>query len=69
MLLALQGALRSVQVAMQRPVIIPLPHLVGWYGSLTPRIAPLLPDPRGKPTRVAVELSGEGFALIAGPVV
>jgi uncharacterized protein (AIM24 family) len=68
-LLALQGPLRSLQVELQRPVIVPMQHLVGWYGNLTPRIAPLLPDPRGKPTRIAVELSGEGFALIAVPVV
>lgn len=64
--LSLSGTLRSVFVAEQTPVTVPLSHLVGWQGKVTPRVVPL-PGEEASP-RVAVELSGEGFALIALPV-
>ncbi|WP_257455773.1 tetratricopeptide repeat protein [Archangium lipolyticum] len=66
-LLSLTGTLRSVRVAEEAPVTIPLSHLVGWQGGVTPRVVPL-PAPGGEPPRIAVELTGEGFALIALPV-
>jgi len=47
-------------------VTVPLSHLVGWQGKVTPRVVPL-PGEEAAP-RVAVELSGEGFALIVLPV-
>ena len=37
-LLSLAGPLRSVPVAMDGPVTVPLTHLVGWQGNLTPRV-------------------------------
>jgi tetratricopeptide (TPR) repeat protein/uncharacterized protein (AIM24 family) len=64
--LSLGGALRSVAVAEETPVTVPLSHLVGWQGKVTPRVVSL-PGEEDSP-RVAVELSGEGFALIALPV-
>jgi uncharacterized protein (AIM24 family) len=64
--LSLGGTLRSVAVAGETPVTVPLSHLVGWQGKVTPRVVPL-PGEESSP-RVAVELSGEGFALIALPV-
>ena len=64
--LSLGGTLRSVPVAGEAPVTVPLSHLVGWQGKVTPRVVPL-PGAEDSP-RVAVELSGEGFALIALPV-
>ncbi|HEX5747916.1 MAG TPA: tetratricopeptide repeat protein [Archangium sp.] len=64
--LSLGGTLRSVFVAEETPVTVPLSHLVGWQGKVTPRVVPL-PGEEDAP-RVAVELSGEGFALIALPV-
>ncbi|MFP2909855.1 AIM24 family protein, partial [Pyxidicoccus sp. 3LFB2] len=64
-LLSLPGALRSVPVRMEGTVTVPLTHLVGWQGNLTPRVVPLLKSPTGEVLRTAVELSGEGFALIA----
>ncbi|WP_375772802.1 tetratricopeptide repeat protein [Archangium gephyra] len=64
--LSLGGTLRSVAVAGETPVTVPLSHLVGWQGKVTPRVV-ALPGEDSSP-RVAVELSGEGFALIALPV-
>lgn len=64
-LLSLPGPLRSVLVRQEAPVTVPLTHLVGWQGNLTPRVVPLLKSPSGESLRTAVELGGEGFALIA----
>jgi len=64
-LLSLPGPLRSVQVRADEPVTVPLTHLVGWQGNLAPRVVPLLKSPSGEVLRPGVELSGEGFALIA----
>ncbi|MCP3064549.1 tetratricopeptide repeat protein [Myxococcus sp. K38C18041901] len=64
-LLSLPGPLRSVAVRPEAPVTVPLTHLVGWQGNLTPRVVPLLKSTSGESLRTAVELGGEGFALIA----
>jgi uncharacterized protein (AIM24 family) len=64
-LLSLTGPLRSVPVAMDQPVTVPLTHLVGWVGNLTPRVVPLVTSAGGETLKAAVELGGEGFALIA----
>lgn len=64
-LLSLPGPLRSVPVGLEGAVTVPLTHLVGWHGNLTPRVVPLLKSPTGEVLRTAVELGGEGFALIA----
>ncbi|MBZ4417766.1 tetratricopeptide repeat protein [Myxococcus sp. RHSTA-1-4] len=64
-LLSLPGTLRSVPVHPEQAVTVPLTHLVGWQGNLTPRVVPLLKSPTGEVLRTAVELGGEGFALIA----
>ncbi|NOK03580.1 MULTISPECIES: tetratricopeptide repeat protein [Myxococcus] len=64
-LLSLPGPLRAVAVRQEQPVMVPLTHLVGWQGNLTPRMVPVLKSPSGEPLRAAVELGGEGFALIA----
>ena len=67
-LLSLPGTLRAVPVGGEEPVSVPLTHLVGWQGSLSARVVPLLKGPGGDVLQTAVELSGEGFALIALPV-
>lgn len=67
-LLSLAGPLRSVPVGMDAPVTVPTSHLVGWQGNLTPRVVSLLLGPGGEILKTAVELGGEGFALICLPV-
>ncbi|HEX8704991.1 MAG TPA: tetratricopeptide repeat protein [Myxococcaceae bacterium] len=67
-LLSLVGPLRSVPVRQEAPVTVPLKHLVGWQGNLTPRVVPLMQGAAGESLRTGVELSGEGFALICLPV-
>jgi uncharacterized protein (AIM24 family) len=67
-LLSLAGPLRSVPVRAEAAVTVPLTHLVGWQGNLTPRVVALLVAPGGEVLKTAVELSGEGFALICLPV-
>ncbi len=67
-LLALSGPMRSLEVRMDRPATIPLQHLIGWQGNLTPKVVPLLPGVKGQSAVEGVELSGEGFALFAAPL-
>jgi uncharacterized protein (AIM24 family) len=67
-LLSLAGPLRSVPVTMEAAATVPLTHLVGWQGNLTPRVVSLLQGSGGESLKTAVELSGEGFALISLPV-
>jgi uncharacterized protein (AIM24 family) len=63
-LLCLPGALRSLEVRPDEPVTVPLEHWVGWQGQIAPRVLAMSWDgPRGG-AAVAVELTGEGFALL-----
>ena len=64
--LAFRGALRSVVVTPELPVTVPVSRLVGWQGQVTPEVVSLPGE--HSPSRVAVQLSGEGFALITLPV-
>jgi uncharacterized protein (AIM24 family) len=64
-LLSLPGALRSLEVQPDGPVTVPLEHWVGWQGQIAPRVLAMPWDgPRGG-AAVAVELTGEGFALLS----
>jgi uncharacterized protein (AIM24 family) len=62
------GAIRAMDVVAGVPFRVPLDHLVGWQGSLTPRIAVLAEEggPGGDPL-VGVELTGEGVVLVCLP--
>jgi uncharacterized protein (AIM24 family) len=63
-LLSLPGALRSLEVRPDASVTVPLEHWVGWQGQIAPRVLAMPWDhPRGGPA-LAVELTGEGFALL-----
>jgi uncharacterized protein (AIM24 family) len=63
-LLSLPGALRSLEVRPDAPVTVPLEHWVGWQGQIAPRVLAMPWDhPRGG-AALAVELTGEGFALL-----
>lgn len=66
-LLALPGPLRSTDVKHDAPVTVPLQNWVGWQGQLSPRVVALgWEGPEGTPAP-AVELSGEGHALLCVP--
>jgi Tetratricopeptide repeat len=66
-LLALPGPLRSTEVKYNAPVTVPLQNWVGWQGQLSPRVVALgWEGPEGTPAP-AVELSGEGHALLCVP--
>lgn len=66
-LLAMPGPLRSTEVRQDAPVTVPLQHWVGWQGQLSPRVVALgWEGPEGTPAP-AVELSGEGVALLCVP--
>ena len=66
-LLGLPGPLRSTDVRHDAPVTVPLQHWVGWQGQLSPRVVALgWEGPEGTPAP-AVELSGEGVALLCVP--
>jgi len=67
-LLCLPGPVRSIAVTMDRPVTVPAPQLVGWHGSLTPRIVPLVQAPSVGISMAGVQLTGEGIALVAAPL-
>jgi tetratricopeptide (TPR) repeat protein/uncharacterized protein (AIM24 family) len=63
LLLSLRAPPRSLEVSPTRPLMVPLENLVGWFGSLTPRISILNFDELGNVLRAGVELSGHGFVL------
>lgn len=66
-LLRLPGALRSVEVQMDAPVLVPLAHWVGWQGNVSPRVL-ALPFPAATTSAesaACVELSGEGYVLLS----
>ena len=52
----------ALDVGPGAPLRVPLAALVGWPGSLTPRLGTLSEDGEGAP--VAVELAGEGRVLV-----
>ena len=61
-LLATVGPPRTVDVSPGSAIRLPTGALVGWTGTLTPRFAPLFEG--GPPEALAVELTGEGTALV-----
>jgi len=64
-LLATAGEPVTLDVRGEAPLKVPLASLVGWVGTLTPRVCALVED-AGAPVVVAVELTGEG-RVIADP--
>jgi uncharacterized protein (AIM24 family) len=64
-LLATEGEPVTLDVVADAPLKVPLASLVGWVGTLTPRVCALVED-AGAPVVVAVELTGEG-RVIADP--
>lgn len=59
-LLRLDSGLRAMPIPAGTPTMVPLNRLVGWFGRATPRLI-------GLGTQGAVELTGDGFALLISP--
>ncbi|MDP2271972.1 MAG: tetratricopeptide repeat protein [Archangium sp.] len=59
-LLQLDGSLRAMPIPLGAPMVVPLHRVVGWFGRVTPRLM-------GFGGRGAVELTGEGYALLGTP--
>lgn len=59
-LLRLDGGLKAMPVPPGTPTLVPVSRLVGWFGRVTPRLVAL--GGQG-----AVELTGDGFALLLTP--
>lgn len=64
-LLASRYVPRSLEVSREAPCRVPLDVLLGWHGSITPRMVPLIDPELNEGELVpAVELSGEGRVLL-----
>ena len=59
-LLQLDGTLRAMPIPVGAPMVVPLHRVVGWFGRVSPRLM-------GFGGRGAVELTGEGYALLGTP--
>ncbi len=59
-LLQLNGAMKSLAVPPGEPMVVPLQRLVGWFGRVSPRLT-------GFAGQGAVELTGDGYALLVTP--
>lgn len=59
-LLQLDGSLKAMAIPAGAPMVVPLHRLVGWFGRVTPRLM-------GFGGQGAVELTGDGFALLGTP--
>jgi uncharacterized protein (AIM24 family) len=66
LLLVTVGTPKSVELGKGEPLRIPMDQLVGWHGPLIqPRIVPIVEA--APEMGVALELSGEGRALVDAP--
>ncbi|MBX7115173.1 MAG: tetratricopeptide repeat protein [Myxococcaceae bacterium] len=59
-MMTLAGQLKAMHIPAGRPLMVPLARVVGWYGAVTPRLVSF-------GTQAAIELVGEGYALLATP--
>jgi uncharacterized protein (AIM24 family) len=66
-LLGVPSACRAIAVTPGVACVVPMPVLVGWHGTLTPRIVGLPEEREGSAAIPAVELSGDGYALLSPP--
>jgi Flp pilus assembly protein TadD/uncharacterized protein (AIM24 family) len=66
LMLVTAGLPKSVELTKGEPLRIPMDQLVGWHGPLIqPRIVPIVEE--APELGVALELSGEGMALVDAP--
>ena len=59
-LLQLEGTMKAMPIPAGAPMVVPLKRLVGWFGRVTPRLM-------GFGGQGAVELKGDGYALLETP--
>jgi uncharacterized protein (AIM24 family) len=59
-LLQLDGAMKAMPIPPGAPMVVPLRRFVGWFGRVTPRLL-------GFGGQGAVELKGDGYALLETP--
>ncbi|GMU59792.1 MAG: hypothetical protein AMXMBFR34_15550 [Myxococcaceae bacterium] len=59
-LLQLAGLMKAMPIPPGAPMVVPLKRLVGWFGRVTPRLL-------GFGGQGAVELKGDGYALLETP--
>ncbi|MBL8922387.1 MAG: tetratricopeptide repeat protein [Myxococcaceae bacterium] len=59
-LLQLGGAMKALAIPAGEPMVVPLQRLVGWFGRVSPRLT-------GFAGQGAVELTGDGYALLVTP--
>ncbi|MEW5742916.1 MAG: tetratricopeptide repeat protein [Myxococcota bacterium] len=59
-LLQLEGTMKAMPIPPGAPMVVPLKRLVGWFGRVTPRLM-------GFGGQGAVELKGDGYALLETP--
>jgi uncharacterized protein (AIM24 family) len=66
LLLVTAGAPKAVELTRGEPLRIPMDQLIGWHGPLIqPRVVPIVDE--APELGVALELSGEGSALVDAP--
>jgi uncharacterized protein (AIM24 family) len=66
LLLVTAGAPKAVELTRGEPLRIPMDQLIGWHGPLIqPRVVPIVEE--APELGVALELSGEGSALVDAP--
>ena len=66
LLLVTVGTPKAVEIVKGEPMRIPMDQLVGWHGPLIqPRLVPIVEE--APELGVALELAGEGRALLDGP--
>jgi tetratricopeptide (TPR) repeat protein/uncharacterized protein (AIM24 family) len=66
LLLVTGGAPKAVELSRGEPLRIPMDQLIGWHGPLIqPRVVPIVEE--APELGVALELSGEGSALVDAP--
>jgi len=66
LLLVTVGAPKAVELTRGEPLRIPMDQLVGWHGPLIqPRVVPIVDE--APELGIALELSGEGSALVDAP--
>lgn len=66
-LLSLPTPARTVAITPGAACALPMSVLVGWHGTLTPRIVGLPEERDGAAAIPAVELTGEGYAIVSAP--